>query len=74
MQMANFCPTPESDRSAFRQIVLRAAATARNCAKQFYLADPKVRMKMLNSIKDFIAKCRAPERKRTVKERDPWER
>ena len=51
--------TPESDRSAFRQIVLRAAATARNCAKQFYFAEPKARKKMLNSIKDFIAKCRA---------------
>lgn len=66
--------SPESDRSAFRQIVLRAAATARNCAKQFYFAEPKARKNMLDSIKDFIAKCRAPEKNRTVKERDSWER
>lgn len=66
--------TPESDCSAFRQVVLRAVATARNCAKQFYFAEPKARKKMLSSIKDFIAKCRAPEKYRTVKERDSWER
>lgn len=59
--------SPESNRSAFRQIVLRAVATAKNCAKQFYFADPKERKSMLDSLRDFIAKCRAPEKFRTVK-------
>ena len=66
--------SPERDRLAFRQIVLRAAATAKNCAKQFYFANPQERKTFIESIKDFIAMCRAPERKRTVKDRDGWER
>ena len=33
-----------------------------------------IRKSILDSLKDFIAKCRAPERNRTVKERDGWER
>ena len=66
--------TPESNRFAFRQIVLRAAATARNCAKQFYFADPSERKRLLSSIKDFIAKCRALEGKRNIEERKGWER
>ena len=72
--IAESMASPESNRSAFRQIVLRASATARNCAKQFYFAEPEERKSILDSLKDFIAKCRAPERNRTVKERDGWER
>ena len=72
--IAESMAAPESNRSAFRQIVLRAAATARNCAKQFYFAEPEERKSILDSLKDFIARCRAPERNRTVKERDGWER
>lgn len=66
--------TPESNRSAFRQIILRATATAKNCAKQFYFANPQERKSMLDSIKDFIAKFRAPERNRLIEERKGWER
>ncbi len=66
--------TSENNRPAFRQIVLRAAATARNCAKYFYLASDEKRKGILDSFKDFVAKCRAPEQFRSVKERDVWER
>lgn len=66
--------SPESDRSAFRQIVLRAVATARNCVKQFCISDIKERKNILDSFKEFIAKHRAPEQKRSLRERDEWER
>ena len=65
---------PESGRSAFRQIVLRAAATARNCIRQFYPANQQEKKSMLDSLKEFIALCRAPERTRTIEERKGQER
>ena len=52
----------------------KVAATARNCTKQFYFAEPEEKKSILDSLKDFIAKCRAPERNRTVKECDRWEK
>lgn len=64
----------ENNRSAFRQIVLRATATARNCAKQFYRANSQEKKSMMDSLKKFIEVFRAPERYRTVEERKCWER
>ena len=63
---------PENTRKVFGQIVLRAVDTARTCAKQFYFASPEVRKKLLTtSLKEFIARCRSPERIRKIRdERD----
>ena len=66
--------SPENNRPAFRQIVLRAAATARNCIRQFYPANQEERKSMLDSLKEFFEFCRAPERNRTIKERKGQER
>lgn len=56
----------------FRQIVLRAAETARNYMRKFQLATPETRLNMLTTaIKDFIDRYRAPIRNRRIRdERD----